>query len=190
MDDDAPQLPRPPVALGCAVFALLLAIVVVGGGFCIAYLESGTETRAVLDVPEAYAIGTASFIAERNIYLVRLADGSFLALSDLDAYNRARPGQRCRVSPIGASDPALPPLLAQYRNEFSPAAAGANFLFRDPCAGTLYDFTGVRVGSPGPNLDRHAVSLDGAGRITVDVNERQCTQHEGSEFFATIECPQ
>lgn len=189
MDRDTPQLPRPPVALGCAVFALLVAIAVVVGGFCVAFLGPGTAGQAVLDVPEAYAPGTATFVPDRNVYLVRLGDGTFLALSDLDAPNRARPGQRCRVSPIGRNDPALPELVDRYRDQFSPAAAAANFLFRDPCAGTLYDFTGVRVGTPGPNLDRHPVSLNDAGRITIDLNKRQCTQREGSDFFAQVTCP-
>ncbi|MCC7365764.1 MAG: hypothetical protein IT303_15475 [Dehalococcoidia bacterium] len=193
MDDDEGYEPiqRPPILLGCGLMALLVVAVAFIGGFCVVFLESGTDAKAVLDVPARYGIGTVTFVPDENVYLVRLADGTFVALSDLDAYNRARPGARCRVSPIGTTDPELARLLQEHRDEFSPAASAANYLFRDPCAGTLYDITGVRVGTPGPNLDRHEVGIDEkSGKVTVDVANRICTTREGSDYFAPVECPE
>ena len=189
MDEDGPELlQRPSMLVGCLLFAVLVSGMALLGGFCVVFLESGTDSKAVLEVPEAYEPGSVTFVPEENVYLVRLEEGQFLALSDLDAFNRARPGQRCRVQPIGRADPVLAELLEEHGHEFSPAARGSNFLFRDPCAGTLYDLTGVRVGSPGPNLDRHEVGIDDQDRITIDVATRQCTQREEDDFFAEIEC--
>ena len=94
----SPPAVRPPVALGClAVVALVavLAVVAVAGA---TFLESGSNGGyTLLDEAASYAPGSLRFAGEQNVYVARLTDGTFLALADLDAANRANAGRRCRV---------------------------------------------------------------------------------------------
>ena len=189
MATDTPQSIRPPVALGCT-FAV--ATIVIGGLIvlaAIAFLESGANSgRLVLDPAEAYGRGSVEFVSQRNFFVVRLADGSFLALSDLDAANRANPQRRCRVAPLAATDSQLPQLLATFSSRMSPGAAGATFLFREDCNKAVYDVTGLRLDVDGVNLDRYAVTTDAQGRVTVDISERSCSRREGSQQFLPEAC--
>lgn len=185
---EAPAV-RPPVALGCfgmvAAVVAIIAIVIFG----VQYLESGTRTKAILGQAASYAPGSITFESDYNIYIVRMADGTFFALSDLDAANRESPGRRCRVAPIPTNDPDLPGILERYRNAFSPRAAGATAVFREDCNGALYDVTGVRLNGEGPNLDRHDVEIDDSGFLRVNTSVRRCTQRIDGNPYAPIECP-
>ncbi|MCK9517740.1 MAG: hypothetical protein M0R74_01755 [Dehalococcoidia bacterium] len=188
-DSQAAPAVRPPVALGC--FGMAAAVVAIVGVviFGIQYLESGTSTRVALGPAASYAPSSITFEAEHNLYIVRMGDGTFFALSDLDAANRAKPGRRCRVSLIPTDDPALPGILELHRNDFSPRAAGSTAVFRETCNGALYDATGVRLNGEGLNLDRHEYSVDDSGRLEVKTAVRHCTRHEGADYFAPVDCP-
>lgn len=190
MDDSqaAPSV-RPPVALGCFGMLAAMVVIVAGAIFAVQYLESGTHTKAVLDDAAAYAPSSITFEPDYNIFVVRMGDGTFFALSDLDQANRANQGHRCRVAPIPTSDPSLPGILDRYKGAFSPRAAGSTAVFRENCNGALYDATGVRLDGPGPNLDRHAVDINGDGMLTVNTAVRQCTRHEGADFYIATPCP-
>jgi hypothetical protein len=184
-----PGLPRPPVALGC--FGILAAILVVGLGLglLVVFLESGSDDGHVrLDVLEAYAPGSVTRFAESGFYLVRLAGGDLLALSDLDAANRARTDGRCRVGTIGPADPEQPALMARYAASFSPSAEGTAFFFREDCLAAVYDVSGLRLDGPGRNLDRHPVEIDDEGHVVVNVARRTCSARDGAELFAATEC--
>jgi hypothetical protein len=185
---DLAGVPKPLFG-GCfGVFvggAVLLAAVV----FLFIFLDSGANTgRMVLRHADSYAPGTVEFVGERNFFVVRLADGEFLALSDLDAANRSAQGQRCRVAPMAVSDPRLPELLEKHRSAMSPAARGATLLFREECNGAMYDLTGLRLDADERNLDRYETSVDGEGHLVVDVSRRICTEARGGEFFAEVRC--
>lgn len=190
MKDSAPATVRPPVALGCAAAAgtlVILALIVMAA---IAFLESGANTgRMVLEREEAYAPGSVEFIGAKNFHLVRLADGQFLALSDLDAPNRANAQRRCRVAPIPANDPALPNLIGEYRTRMSPPAAGSTLLFREDCNHAIYDVAGLRLDENAANLDRYRVGVDDSGRVTVDLSKRTCSVRSEAQAFAATTCP-
>lgn len=189
MHEPVPATVRPPVALGCA--AAVAAVVLFGLAVLatIGFLESGADAgKFVRDPVEAYARGSVEFIGERNIYLVRLADGSFVALGDLDAANRANPQRRCRVAPMLATDPQLPALLERYASRMSAQAAGSTLIFSEDCNRAVYDVTGLRLDAEAANLDRYPVGIDQAGRLTVDVSKRRCTLRTASQAFAATPC--
>lgn len=189
MTRETPAGPRPPVLLGCVGAAAFVAIVVLLAVAAVGFLESGANSgRLVLAPAESYSNGSVEFVAERNFFLMRLGDGSFVALSDLDAANRANPQRRCRVAPIQRSDPALPQLLAGYAGRMSAKAAGATLLFRENCNSAVYDATGVRLDGEAANLERFPVEIDSAGRVTVDVSKRLCTKRDGGNALAVIAC--
>jgi len=180
---------RRPVALGCGLVALACAALVGLLVFAALFFESGADTGKVrLDSAEAYALGAVEFVGARNFYLVRLSPREFLALSDLDAANRANPQRRCRVSPIPATAPRLPGLLERYSPAANPAAAGSTLLFEETCNGAIYDVTGLRLAGEGPNLERYPLSFSPDGHVLVDISRRQCTQHDGPVLFAPIPC--
>jgi hypothetical protein len=159
-------------------------------GTCtIQYLESGANSGKVTLLPyEEYEVGAFEYQPARHFFLVRLDRETFIALSDLDAANRAALGRRCRVAPIAASDPDLPALLERYRDRMNPALAGSTLLLREDCFGAVYDASGLRLDRDGRNLDRHPVALDGEGRVVVDVSRRSCSERSGSELFVPVPC--
>jgi hypothetical protein len=187
--DEGVQNARPPVLLGC-VAAVAFVVVVFGFfAFLIVFLESGAATGKVqLEDAEAYAPGSVEFIGEENLFLVRLGDGEYLALADLDAANRARPERRCRVAPMQRTDARLPAILERYSSRMSADAAGSTLVFREECGGAMYDVTGLRLDTDGPNLDRYPVSIDSAGRVVVDTAKRHCSQREQLKPFAPTGC--
>jgi hypothetical protein len=188
MSEPVPAV-RPPVVLGCTFAVAAVVAVVAVVAFAISFLDSGaTGGTAVLNVPEAYAPGSLQYESADNFYLVRLRDGTFLALSDLDAANRANQAKRCRVAPISTQDPDLPGLLTQYANQMSADAAGSNVLFRETCNGATYDLTGARVDGVGPNLERLSIDKNSAGKLVVNLTKRTCTEREGTNLFVFIKC--
>ncbi len=128
--DEGVQNARPPVLLGC-VSAVAFVVAVFGFfAFLIVFLESGADSGKVqLEDAEAYAPGSVEFVGEENLFLVRLANGQYLALSDLDAANRARPERRCRVAPVPPSDARLQGSLERYGSRMGADAAGSTLVF-------------------------------------------------------------
>lgn len=191
MAQTPPPAIRPPVLLGCTAILAAAGLVVLAVFLGVVFLDSGADSGdVVLEPAGAYGPGTVTRIAGRGFYLVRLPDGAVLALSDLDAANRAAADRRCKVSAMAADDPALPGLLARYRNSFSLAAAGASLIFREDCHGALYDPAGIRLDADGPNLDRYATSTNGEGRVVVSLGRRTCSRRTGGEMLVEIDCPQ
>lgn len=189
--EDRPRIaaPRRPIAVGCGLVALAVFLVVSVVVFAVIFFESGADTGQVrLDAAEAYAIGSVEFIGARNFYIIRLSPREFIALSDLDAVNRANVQRRCRVIPVAPTDPSLPGLLNRSSNLTSPGARGSTLLFREACNGAVYDVTGLRLDGEGANLERYPVSFSPDGHLRVDVSRRQCTLRDGADFFAPIPC--
>lgn len=171
----------------------MLAAIVVFGGIAIflaIFLDSGADTgKLQLEVPEAYAEGSIEFVGEKNFFLVRLRDGSFLAISDLDIANRANQARRCRVQLTGVNDPSLGVNPDQLRGQMSAQSEGSGSVLRETCNGAIYDVAGARLAGEGPNLDRFPVSIDSAGRLLVDSSTRECSQRAGGAVFVRIDCP-
>lgn len=178
-----------PIFGGCFGLAIGGALLSAAAVFLFVFLDSGANTgNLVLRNADSYRAGTVEFVGERNFFVVRLADGGFLALADLDAANRAADGRRCRVAALTAADARLPGLLEQYRSEMSLEAVGSTLLFREECNGAVYDLAGKRLDAAGRNLDRYATSVDTEGRLRVDVSRRICTAEEEGESFAAASC--
>lgn len=187
--ETAPQTVRPPVFLGCFFAAAALVIVVLGAVFFIQFLESGANDGNIrLDVPEAYAPGSVEFNGEHNFFLVRLPDATFLALSDLDAANRANQARRCRVSLANLTDPSLGTPADALSRRTTAGAAGASVVFRETCNGAIYDVAGARLNGDGPNLDRLTVTVGKDGHLRIDTSARTCTRRTPADDFATIAC--
>lgn len=189
MSEMRPPMARPPLALGCLAAAGLAGLVVVMVILGVRYLESGSDDGNLpLDAAESYAKPSVTRSGEDGLWVVRTDKGEFFALADMDAANRLAAGRKCKVNPIGASDPALAELLSRYRGSISAPAANIGLLFREDCNGAVYDAAGVRQDGEGPNLDRFATSVDSEGRLVVKTAKRSCTTRDGNESFAKTEC--
>ena len=187
-EDSSPATARPPVALGC-FFAASVVVVIVGIiAFAIVFLESGADTGEVrLDQEEAYAPGSVEFVGEHNFFLVRLPDGSFVALADMDAQNRATEGARCRVALTNVDSPDLDVSPQTLRALMSPRAAGAVAVLRETCFGAIYDAAGVILAPEGRNLDQYAVDVS-SGVVNVDRSERICSERTRGSVSTKVTC--
>jgi hypothetical protein len=187
---DIRPVQRPPLALGCAIIVAAVVVVVAAAAWFVGFLESGSNTgRVTLDPLAAYPPGTVTRFAKDGFYVVRLPGGAVLALSDLDAANRASAGRRCKVAPIPPADPGYQPALERYRSSFSAEATGATLIFREDCNGALYDAAGMRLDTAGRNLDRFATTVDETGRLVVITVRRECSVRDGDEGHRIVACP-
>jgi hypothetical protein len=181
---------RPPLLLGCLVVVGAFAIAGVAFVVFITFLESGADTGEVtLNPVDSYAPGTVIRLPDDGFFVVAPLAGPLIALSDLDAANRAAEGRVCRVAPIPESDPALLELLTEHQARMSPEAGSMLLIFREDCYGALYDGAGVRIDVDGPNLDRLGTSADEQGRLVVDTAARQCSRREGTQYAIPVDCP-
>lgn len=187
--ETSPEPVRPPVALGC-FFAVAVVVVFVGVvAFFLVFLDSGADTGELrLEQAEAYAPGEVAFIPTENVFLARLADGSFRALSDLDAANRANQGSRCRVALVPLADAAPGVPENAVRAQMSVEAAGSDSVLREICLGSVYDVAGAKLFGEGRNLDLHPVDIDGDGRVTIDTSERSCSVRTATATFSPVDC--
>jgi len=181
--------PTRPVLLGCSAAVGLAAIVVLAAIATIAFLDSGADSgKVVLERAVAYAPGSAEFVPPRGFYLVRLTNGDFYALANLDAANRASTGRRCTVAPVLSPEPELARLLDSFRSRVSAQADGVTLFFREACHGAVYDAAGIRLDAEGPNLDRYPVAVRRDGRVVVEVTTRTCTQRSGTNVLTPTAC--
>lgn len=181
--------PRPPVALGCAFMVTVLVVLFIVGACVTVYLDSGANTGEMeLDDARAYAPQSYQYVGERNYFIVRLPDRSFVALSDLDAANRANSQRRCRVQAVPPDDPASAELLALHARRISSQASGWTLVFRETCNGAVYDAAGVRLDQDGRNLDRYPASISPEGNLVVDVSKRECSRRQESNVYRVVEC--
>lgn len=186
-----PGTVRPPVALGCFLAAAAIVAMFAVGACAVTFLESGANSGKVrLDVPEAYAVGSVEFVGPNNLFIVRLRDESFIAVSDLDAANRANQSRRCRIALTDLGDPLNGVRAQSLVGQMSPAAAGATSVFRESCNGAIYDIAGARLNGPGRNLDRFPAGVAADGHLVVDTSRRVCSERDGEAIFAEVECDQ
>lgn len=189
MNLETPETVRPPVFLGCFLAVAAVMAVILFGAFAVKFFESGANDGKVrMNVPDAYAIGSVEFVGANNFFLVRLSDARFLALSDLDAANRANQARRCRVALTDVTDASLGVATAVLEAKMTPGANGARAVFRETCNGAIYDIAGARLAVDGPNLDRYTISIGADGHLVVDTSKRECTQRAGAAEFAERSC--
>lgn len=186
----APAPGRPSALLGCLTVLVLVAALALGAVSCVAFLDSGADAgELILEQAESYRPGALRYFGESNVFLVRLADGAFVALSDLDQANRAAEGARCRVASASVADAAVAEHYRSVVGSESPAARGAGIVLWESCNNALYDVIGTRLVGPGYNLDRHPVSVLEDGRVAIDLAERECSQRTEEQFRVPVDCP-
>lgn len=175
--------------MGCAALVAAVLLVVLVVTFSLIFLNSGADHgTVVLNDASDYAPGSEQYVSTHNFFIVRLGDGTFVALADLDAANRANAAHQCRVAPVLPSDPTLAGLLSTLGPRMSPAAAGSTLVFREGCNNAVYDITGTRLDSDAPNLDRFATSIDSSGRLNVNLAKRSCSERSGVQLALPRSC--
>ena len=132
-------------AFGAIVVLALLAVQARGDG------------RIRLGVLDGVQPGQVVYHATDHVFVVRLADGSPLVLSDIDPHNP--PGRdRCRVT---------------FRPELGgPGEAGRFF---DACSGATYDLAGRGLQGDGLDLRSVAVELDADGQLSIAADHAATT---------------
>jgi hypothetical protein len=189
MRSEVRNMVRPPVALGCGTAVLAAAGVVLAFVFFVVFLNGGSASSTVtLAAADSYAPGTVTYNGDHRFYIVRLKEGQFIILADMDAANEASTTRKCRVQPLKPDDPKLLPMLNQYGPKMSPQAQSTTFLFREACNGAVYDITGVRLDGTGPNLARYASEIDPGGKLVVDLRSKHCSLRGSTNFFAPTAC--
>ena len=134
--------PPTGIRLGCVV---TLAMVVTGFLAVVAFsVWSGGAGSIDLGLVEDYERGSVVYRSSDGLFVVRLADGSMLALSDVDPHN---PSDRasCKVT---------------FRPDLVGGDGEAGRFF-DLCTGSLYDMAGRALGSDGLDLERLPIERDG-----------------------------
>ena len=138
-----------------ALLASVLALAAIAIIFAWPSREPGNGVFDLGSVND-FSVGSVTTVEEGEFHLVRLDDGTFIALSWVDSH-------------LGCTVP--------WRENFVwPDATGTPRpgWFRNGCHGETYDITGRRVFGPSPRgLDRYPVSVV-SGRVTVDTNRYVC----------------
>ena len=144
---------------------MILGAVVVAAAIALSSRESG-----VIDLGRAtdYELGSVVYHSTDRFFVVRLADGQVIALSDRDPHNRSGRSS-CRVT-------FRPDLGADGGGAVGDddGRAGASGRFFDACTGSEYDHSGRGLAEDGLDLRRIAVEEDD-GRLRVrrdDLSER------------------
>lgn len=131
-----------------------LVVLVAVGVLAVAFLAStcvrGGEDTTFSAPLERFRVDDPVYVSSKGFYLVRLASGDVLALSDQEARRADR----------------LSGCLIRYRETVQ--AAGRTGLFRSDCTGTLFDLTGTPVEGTAPPMKRHPLTVSG-GKLNVDL---------------------
>ncbi len=162
--------------LGCLVWVaavVALAVgVVVAIGFIFDQGDSAKQPQRGYDAgaADAYQPATVNYLEFEHLYVVRLQDGSFLALYDKSPKQQEVSGD-CRVS---FEDNASLGTLEQL-----PGMTGG---FVEDCTSlrAVWRADGVfAFGAGYGNLDRFNTHVDGSGHLIVDTDSRTCTRSRG-----------
>ena len=132
--------------LGCLVGGGLFVAGVVGAVAVLALLPLLGSDNIDLGRVDEYPRGSVVYRATDGFFVVRLADGELLALSDVDPHN-PRGRSSCRVT--------FRPDLAPAGARSGAAAAG---VFFDACSGSMYDISGR--GMSGDGLDLRRIEIE------------------------------
>jgi hypothetical protein len=139
----APTGVRSGCLLAGALFVLGAFAVIV-----IVALQARGGGRVSLGTLEEVEAGTAVYYATDHVFVVRLAGGDVLVLSDLDPHNP--PGRRsCRVT---------------FRPDLEPDAGGRFF---DACTGSTYNLAGIGSQGDGLDLERIEFEISDDGGLSI-----------------------
>jgi hypothetical protein len=154
-DYEPGTIPLRPVLVVAAI--LLLAAATYIGYSCTRSIGRG---GGFSDQVSHYATGSVTYLAAGRSYLVRREDGSFVALSEVEA------------------DPAdrVAGCLIRYRPDLS--AAGQTGVFRDDCHGVLFSRDGIAIQGSAPPMEQHPVQVSGS---QVSVRFNVCQAGGGSD---------
>ena len=161
---------------GCLRWAVVVvaavAGVVVAIGFIFDQGDSAKQPERGYNAGPAsgFQPATVNFIEAEHLYVVRLQDGSFIALYDKSPKQQEL-GSDCRVSfddnaGIGSLDP-----LPGLSGGFAENCGNARAVWR---ADGSFSF-GASYGT----LDRFNTHTDGNGNLIVDTDSRTCTRSRG-----------
>ncbi len=130
-----PERPPTGIRLGCLV---TLALVVTGFVAVVGFaLWSAGSGSIDLGLVEDYERGSVVYRSTDGLFVVRLVDGSMLALSDVDPHNPSGRAS-CKVT---------------FRPDLGGGDGEAGRFF-DLCTGSMYDMSGRALGSDGLDLEQ------------------------------------
>lgn len=140
------------VQTGClfsgVLFVLGAVVVLALVGF-----QARGDGRIRLGLLDGVQPGQVVYYATDHVFVVRMADGSPLVLSDIDPHNP--PGRdRCRVT---------------FRPDLGGSSEAGRFF--DACSGATYDLAGRGLQGDGLDLRSVAVELDAKGQLSIAANE-------------------
>ena len=169
-----PTAPKPRV--GCLGKVLIAIGVLVALFFAIGLaFDQGEDANQPqrgfnAGTAELYARSDITYAPGEHVYVVRLADGSFIALYDYSPKQQELDSD-CRVTfderaNLGALDQ-----LAGVRGALVEVCEGARAVWR--IDGVLASGAGDR------DLDRFSTSIDENGDLIVDTRSRTCTRSKG-----------
>jgi hypothetical protein len=141
------------------VLAGLVILVAVIAGLLIYSCAHAPPSGSFTDRASRYSPGSVTYLAAGRTYLLNEPDGTFVALSEVDADADAR----------------LKGCIIRYRPDLS--AGNQSGVFRDDCGGTLFDREGMPVQGSSPPMQRHAVQV-AEGNVTVRFN--RCLSASGA----------
>jgi hypothetical protein len=162
--------------LGClgwlAAAALAATGVVVAIGFIFDQGDSAKQPQHEFDAGGAvnYQPATVDYVETEHLYIVRLQDGSFLALYDKSP-KQQEVGGDCRLSFDDNATIGSLEQLAGIRGAFVEDCGNARAVWRADGA--------FAFGASYGDLDRFNTSVDANGDLIVDTSSRTCTRSRG-----------
>jgi len=159
--------------LGCLARIAVVVLVLVGVVVAIGEIfdqgpNAGQPVRGYDAGPlDAYQPATVNYLELQHIYVVRLPDGSVLALYDRSAKQQELDGD-CRVRYDETAQPTL--------------VEGPSGAFVEDCdeLRTAWRVDGTLASGAGyGDLDRFDTRVDAQGRLIIDTESRSCTRSRG-----------
>jgi len=175
-EQDAAPVARKRRPLGCLVRLAVAAAIVVGVVVAIGTIfDQGDSARPVRGYnagpAEAYQPATVNYIEQTHAYIVRLADGAYLALYDKPAKQQELRND-CRVSFIDDAGIGTLELLPGIKGAFVEQCGDARAVWRADGA--------FAFGAGYGDLDRFGTRIDAEGDLIIDTDNRTCTRSRGA----------
>jgi hypothetical protein len=146
-----------PGGISMRVLLPIVAVLAVAAAVYVGYTltQSLGSGSSFSDRVANYPPDSVTYLSNGRTYLVRQNDGTFLALSEVEASATDR--------------------IAGCLIRYLPGKQGA---FRDDCHGVMFNLEGVAVQGAAPPMQRHPVTVHG-GKLTVQL--KVCLQGGSSD---------
>lgn len=176
MSEERDEAPRRGGCLGW--LARILIVIAVAVGIVVAIGETFDQGKNAGQPQTTYDAGaladyqpaTVNYLELQHIYIVRLPDGSVLALYERSSRQQELGGD-CRVA---YDETAVLIGLSQIE--------GMTGAFAEECGDlrTLWRIDGTRASGAGyGDLDRFGTTVDASGELRIDTDSRSCTRSVG-----------